>query len=80
MTITLCEGWRLRPLNHLQWVVERQDGQDRHSKLAGERWRIQGFCRTKIGIQTVLSRSGLRADTGVLDGLPEYYEVEAEFA
>jgi hypothetical protein len=61
MTIALCEGWRLRSLDHLQWVVERR-AEARRSRLGrvGERWLTQGYCRTKVGVETVLSRSGVR--------------------
>jgi hypothetical protein len=73
--IMLCAGWRLRPLDHLQWVVERLDGpREAGAGLAGERWRPQAYCRTRLGIQTALSRAGLRADPVLLAGLPEYFD------
>jgi hypothetical protein len=49
MTITLCEGWRLRPLDHLQWVVERLDGApEGGSGLAGERMIGGGLVNATI--------------------------------
>jgi hypothetical protein len=73
--IMLCAGWRLRVLDHLQWVVERLDEpRDSQSGRYTEHWRPQGYCRTKIGIQTVLSRSGLRTAPVLLAGLPEYFD------
>jgi hypothetical protein len=78
MSVALCGGWRLRPLDHLQWVVERLDGAPEGSSgLAGARWRAQGYCRTRVGVETVLSRSGLRACPAVLAGLPDYFVAEA---
>jgi hypothetical protein len=81
MTITLCEGWRLRPLDHLQWVLERLGGAPEGVvEPVGERWRPQAYCRTKAGIQTALSRAGLRASPAVLAGLPEYFVPAATVA
>jgi hypothetical protein len=81
MIVALCEGWRLRPFDHLQWVVERL-AEPRCSRLerVGERWLIQGYCRTKVGVETVLSRSGLRACPSALAGVPEYFVAEARRA
>jgi hypothetical protein len=75
---TLLEGWRLRTLDHLQWVVERrvtaQEGSVKHDR---ERWLPQAYCRTKLGIKTTLSRFSLHTDPVVLAGLPEHFDAGA---
>jgi hypothetical protein len=74
-TIMLGPDWRVRPLDDLQWVLERRDV----SRLdpAGARWRPWAHCRTRTGLETALSR--LRADGVVLDpaslaALPDHYD------
>jgi hypothetical protein len=75
---TLCEGWRLRTLDHLQWVVERRvTVQEDNVKRDRERWLPQAYCRTKLGIKSTLSCFSLRADPVVLAGLPEHFDAGA---
>lgn len=63
-TIYLSPDFRVRPLDHLQWVLERRK-QARESGVgprAGE-WKAFAYCRTRAGLETALSR--LRADDNV---------------
>jgi hypothetical protein len=75
MTIQLSAEWRVRPYDALQWVVERRDQKARRSqnKLATERWRILAYCRTRVGLETALSRFNAGVDTAPLAGLPERF-------
>ena len=77
--VYLNGDWRVRPLDHLQWVLERRTvlgggrwkGQARqleHAKEVRERWLPYAYCRTRAGLETTLSR--LRSEGIVLDPAP----------
>jgi hypothetical protein len=75
--ITLGPNWRVRPCDHLQWVLERRH-EARPSRLErrGESWGAWAYCRTRAGLETALSR--LRSEGIVLNPtplaiLPSYY-------
>jgi hypothetical protein len=73
--IVLSEEWRVRPLDHLQWVLERR--RPNQLRAGGERWDAQAYCRTRAGLETALSR--LKAENVVLDAsllasLPDYFD------
>ena len=44
--IEFAGGWRVRPLDEIQWVLEH-----RHSPLeaAGEGWRVRAYCKDPGG-------------------------------
>jgi hypothetical protein len=74
----LGNGWRVRPLDDLQWVLERRAKPERgRLKSDGERWLAWAYCRTRVGLETALPR--LRAEGIVLDparlaALPEFFD------
>jgi hypothetical protein len=64
--IMLADGWRVRPLDEIQWVLEhRPDGRIEPDT---ERWLPKACCRTKSGLLTAASR--LMAEGAVLDAAP----------
>ena len=66
--IMLGPDWRVRPLDHLQWVVERRAaGRLEHD---GARWLPEAYCRTRVGLFCALSRLAPGLDTTPLAGLP----------
>jgi hypothetical protein len=83
--LQLSDSYRIRPLDHLQWVLERRPAYNvgrwkgRQSQLgsAGDVWKPYAYCRTKAGLETALSR--LRCDEGVhldvswLAHLPDFF-------
>lgn len=65
----LSDDYRVRVLDHLQWVLERQMRARAGLERAGERWVPFAYCRTRAGLETALSR--LRCDSSVfLDPAP----------
>ena len=73
MNVQLSGDYRVRPLDHLQWVLER-----RRSRLKPdiERWDVLAYCRTRVGLETALSRlksDGVALDASLLAGLPERF-------
>ena len=79
-TLILSDDYRVRPLDHLQWVLERRlKARPGHLKPAGEvggRWLVVAYCRTRIGLETALSRlrcDGVHLDVALLAGLPERF-------
>ena len=71
----------MRPLDHLQWVLERrQKGRPSQLKLRGETWLPYAYCRTKAGLETALSRlrcEGVYLDPKLIAHLPALYPEEA---
>ena len=75
--IQLAPDWRVRPLDELQWVLERR----RPGLYAGgERWDAQAFCRTRAGLETALSRlkcgwkgTQITLDPALIAHLPDYF-------
>jgi hypothetical protein len=78
------EGYRVRPLDQLQWILERRDQKGRGGRLepVAEVWRPYAYCRTRTGLETALSRlrasSGVRLDPQLIAHLPEFYEPLAD--
>ena len=80
-TLILSDDYRVRPLDHLQWVLERRlKARASHLKRAGEageRWLAIACCRTRIGLETALSRlrcdDGVHLDVALLVALPERF-------
>jgi hypothetical protein len=78
-TITLSKEYRIRPLDHLQWVLERKDGTQkrlRANREGSEVWRPVAYCRTKAGLETALSRlrcEGIHLDPSLIAHLPDYF-------
>jgi hypothetical protein len=70
--VMLAPDWRVRPLDHLQWVIEKGDGVD--FKLDGERWRPRAYCRTRGGLLCALSRLAPEIDSGPLASFPAMFE------
>jgi hypothetical protein len=83
-TIVWPEGYRVRALDHLQWVMERRDKKGRDGRLEpiGEVWRPVAYCRTRIGLETALSRlrceKSVHLDSSLIAHLPEFYPDKAE--
>jgi len=72
--IMLSADYRIRPLDHLQWVLEHRRSQ---LKGGGERWDAYAYCRTRIGLETALSRlkcEGASLDRSLIAHLPDYFE------
>jgi hypothetical protein len=83
-TVMLGPDHRIRPLDHLQWVLEvravpgggRWKGQARQLEHAGEareRWLPYAYCRTKAGLETALSRLKV-LDPAPLADLPDHFD------
>jgi hypothetical protein len=83
--IQLSDDFRVRPLDHLQWVLERRSvrgggrwkDQASHLKHDGEHWLPYAYCRTKAGLETALSRlkaDGVVLDVGLLAHLPDHFD------
>ena len=70
--VMLAPDWRVRPLDHLQWVVEKGDRVD--FKLDGERWRPLAYCRTRDGLLCALSRLAPEIDSSPLASFPAMFE------
>ena len=69
--IQLSPDYRVRPLDHLQWVLERrQKGRPSQLKLRGETWLPYAYCRTKAGLETALSACDARASTSIPSSSP----------
>ena len=85
--IHLSPDYRVRPYDALQWVLERRavtgGGRWKHqaSRLndageAGARWVPIAYCRTRIGLETALSRlrcDGVHLDASALASVPERF-------
>ena len=78
--VELSDQYRVRPLDHLQWVLERRlkarPSQLKRAGEVGERRLAIAFCRTRIGLETALSRlrcDGVHLDVTLLAGLPERF-------
>ena len=76
--IMLSADYRIRPLDHLQWILEQRK-QTKAGRLerAGGEWRPYAYCRTKIGLETALSRlkcEGASLDRSLIAHLPDYFE------
>jgi hypothetical protein len=80
--IILAADWRVRPLDHLQWVLEvRKKARDGRLQRDGEVWRAYAYCRTKAGLETALSRlrcKGIALDPTPLAGLPDFFPEPGE--
>jgi hypothetical protein len=74
-TIPLGPDHRIRPLDHLQWVLERRSvlgggrwkGQARQLEHAGERWLPYAYCPHQGGTRNgsiSLTQRGHRARSG----------------
>ena len=74
MTIMLSADWRVRPLDHLQWVLERRSkAPTSQLERCGETWEVQAYCRTRDGLYCALSRFNPEADATQLAVLPERF-------
>jgi hypothetical protein len=81
--MTFCE-LRVRPLDHLQWVLERRKvrgggrwGHLKQDTARSEAWLPLAFCRTRAGLETALSRlrqDDIVFDAGLLAGLPDHFD------
>jgi hypothetical protein len=75
--ITLAADWRVRPLDHLQWVLERRyDPRPGRLQPVREVWHPYAYCRTKAGLETALSRlrcKGIALDPALLVALPDFF-------
>lgn len=83
--IQLSNDYRVRPLDHLQWVLERRaklgggrwKDQESGLKQRGGEWKAYAYCHTRAGLETALSR--LRCDEGVfldpalIADLPDFF-------
>lgn len=72
--IALSDEWRIRPLDELQWVIERR-AKAKAGRLQpiGGRWQARAYCRTKAGLKTAvtsLKAEGFSLDTRLVDNLP----------
>jgi len=67
--------WRVRPLDHLQWVLER-----RRSRLkgGGACWDAVAYCRTRDGLLFAVNRYKADIDPGELAHLPRFFEESPE--
>jgi hypothetical protein len=78
----LAADWRVRPLDHLQWVLEvRKKARDGRLRRDGEVWRAYAYCRTKAGLETALSRlrcEGIVLDPALLAGLLDFFPEPGE--
>ena len=76
-TITLAADWRVRPLDHLQWVLERRyDPRPGRLQPVREVWHPYAYCRTKAGLETALSRlrcKDIALDPALLAALPDFF-------
>ena len=75
--IQLSADYRVRQLDHLQWVLERRKI-SRESGLGrrGEDWKAFAYCRTRAGLETALSRlrtEGIVLDPGLIAHLPDFF-------
>jgi hypothetical protein len=89
--IELSPDYRIRVLDELQWLLERRTvtgggrwkGQDRRLNDDGarnERWLPYAYCRTKIGLETALSRlrsEGVQLDARLITHLPNFFMLAA---
>jgi hypothetical protein len=67
--LPLGPNHRIRPLDHLQWVLEaRKKPQPGRLERAGGDWKAYAYCRTRAGLETALFR--LRSEGIVLDPAP----------
>ena len=87
MNVQLSDDYRVRPLDHLQWILERRvavgggrwkhrDCRLKHAGARSERWLPVAYCRTRIGLETALSRlrsEGVHLDETLLANLPERF-------
>ena len=75
MTIMLSADWRVRPLDHLQLVLERRSkAPTSQLERCGEAWKAQAYlCRTRDGLYCALSRFNSEADATQLAVLPERF-------
>jgi hypothetical protein len=85
--ITLSADYRIRPLDHLQWILERRSvtgggrwkahtSQLEHAGESAGRWLPYAYCRTRIGLTTALSRlrcEGIHLDPMRIAHLPDYF-------
>jgi hypothetical protein len=75
--IMLSDLYRVRPLDHLQWVLERKDGRGIRLQPVTEVWRPIAYCRTRVGLETALSRlrceAGIHLDPSLIAHLPDFY-------
>jgi hypothetical protein len=74
----LSADYRVRPLDHLQWVMEaRKKARDGRLQRDTEDWRPLAYCRTRAGLETALSRlrcEGIHLDAGLLACLPYCFD------
>jgi hypothetical protein len=73
-TVVLSRDYRIRPLDHLQWV--RKQTKEGRLEQAGGGWRPYAYRRTRIVLETALSRSrceGVHPDPGLIAHLPECF-------
>jgi hypothetical protein len=73
--IQLSPDYRIRPLDHLQWVLEKRRPVSRF-KGGGERWDAFAYCHTRVGLETALSRlrcGGVHLDPKLIAHLPERF-------
>jgi hypothetical protein len=80
--IRLSDDFRVRPLDSLQWVLERRaKAHARRNKRVGERWLPYAYCRSRAGLETALSRlkceEGIRLDAALIAHLPDFYPGKA---
>lgn len=78
--IALSNEWRVRPFDHLQWIVEyRVKPRGGGLQRDGARWLPHAYCRTKDGLRCALSREGVPSlDLSKLDILPDRFPEKAE--
>jgi hypothetical protein len=73
--IAQTAGWRVRPYDSLQWVLERRRSQ---LKGGGERWDVVAYCRTRDGLLFAVTRYKADIAPGELAHLPPFFEESPE--
>jgi hypothetical protein len=75
-SVFLSPDYRVRPFDHLQWCLERRRP---GLKGGGERWDVLHYCRTRVGLETALSRlrcEGIVLDPALLAAFPAFFPEE----
>jgi hypothetical protein len=75
--IHLSPSWRVRPLEHLQWAVERrQIAKAGRLEQHTARWVPWAYCRSKAGLETAVSRlrsEGIELDPTPISDFPSFF-------
>jgi hypothetical protein len=76
-SLSLAPDWRVRPLDELQWVLERRNkARPGDLKVFAGAWRPWAYCTTRLGLETALSRlktEGVALDPTPLASLPAQF-------